>query len=198
MTRKEQNKILNDKIESNVNQYKVDRLNAEISAFSSGDLNKYEFLTRKDLKYKPNALDKARFELSPLGQTFSTRLDKTDQDYQEEGVIKLLKDTRDSLAGDNRPNDDANDGNNDGNDGNDDENDENDDGNDGNDDGNDDIKRKLDASITEYNNLLLEYNQMGEDMKKNKDELNIVKDDANKKEEIINNYEQEVQYLKLN
>ena len=29
MTRKEQNKILDDKIESNVNQYKVDRLNAE-------------------------------------------------------------------------------------------------------------------------------------------------------------------------
>ena len=61
MTRKEQNKILDAKIESNVNQYKVDRLNAKISAFSRSDLNKYEFLTRKDLKYKPNALDKARF-----------------------------------------------------------------------------------------------------------------------------------------
>ena len=100
MTRKEQNKILDAKIESNVNQYKVDRLNAEISAFSSGDLNKYEFLTRKDLKYKPNALDKARFEFSPLGNTFSTGLDKTTQGYQEEGVIKLLKDIRVGLAGD--------------------------------------------------------------------------------------------------
>ena len=30
MTRKEKNKILDDKIESNANQYKVDRLNAEI------------------------------------------------------------------------------------------------------------------------------------------------------------------------
>ena len=99
MTRKEQNKILDDKIESNVNQYKVDRLNAEISAFSSGDLNKYEFLTRKDLKYKPNALDKARFEFSPLGKAFSTGLDKTVPNYQEEGVIKLLKDIRDGLAG---------------------------------------------------------------------------------------------------
>ena len=112
MTRKEQNKILDAKIESNVNQYKVDRLNAEISAFSSGDLNKYEFLTRKDLNYKPNALDKARFEFSPLGQTFSTGLDKTAQGYQEEGVIKLLKYIRDGLAGvvnrrpdDNRPDD---------------------------------------------------------------------------------------------
>ena len=51
MTHKEQNKILDAKIESNVNQYKVDRLNAEISAFSS-DLNKYEFLKRIDLNYK--------------------------------------------------------------------------------------------------------------------------------------------------
>ena len=100
MTLKEQNKILDNKIESNVNRYKVDRLNAEISAFSSGDLNIYEFLTRKNLKYKPNALDKARFEFSPLGQTFSTGLDKTAQGYQEEGVIKLLKDIRDGLAGD--------------------------------------------------------------------------------------------------
>ena len=89
MTRKEQNKILDDKIESNINQYKVDRLNTEISAFSSGDLNKYEFLTKKDLKYKPNALDKARLEFSPLGKAFSTGLDKTAFGYQEEGVIKL-------------------------------------------------------------------------------------------------------------
>ena len=66
MIRKEQDKVLDAKFESNVNQYKVDRSNAEISAFSSGDLNKYNFLTRKDLKYKPNALDKARFDFSPL------------------------------------------------------------------------------------------------------------------------------------
>ena len=110
MTRKGQNKILDDQIESNVNQYKIDRLNAEISAFSSGDLKKYEFLTRKDLKYKPNALDKVRFEFSPLGKAFSTGLDKTVRGYQEEGVIKLLKDIRDGLAGNvnrsnNRPDD---------------------------------------------------------------------------------------------
>ena len=122
MTRKDQIKILNDKIESNTNQYKVDRLNAEISAFSSSDLNKHEFLTRKDLKYKPNALDKARFQFSPLGKTFSTGLDKTTQGYQEEGVIKLLKDIRDGLrSGVNRPNDDDNDDNNNDNDDNDEE-----------------------------------------------------------------------------
>ena len=118
MTCKEQNKILDAKIESNVNQYKVDRLNAEISAFSSGDLNKYEFLKRIDLNYKPNALDKARFEFSPLGKTFSTGLDKTVQGYQEEGIMKILKDIRDALAGNviiparpPRPNDNGNDDN---------------------------------------------------------------------------------------
>ena len=33
MTRKEQNKILDDKIESNTNQYKIDKLNAEYQLF---------------------------------------------------------------------------------------------------------------------------------------------------------------------
>ena len=112
MTRKEQNKILDDKIESNINQYKVDRLNAEISAFSSSDLNEYEFLTRKDFKYKPNALAKARFEFSLLGKAFSTGLDKTAVGYQEEGVIELLKDIKDGLANGvirpNRPDNDDN------------------------------------------------------------------------------------------
>ena len=136
MTRKEQNKTFDAKIESNVNQYKVDRLNAEISAFSSGDLNKYEFLKRMDLNYKPNALDKARFEFCPLGKTFSTGLDKTAQGYQEEGAIKLLKDIRDSLARPQRPNNngDVNGDNNDNNDDNDDndnvDNDENEDNDD--------------------------------------------------------------------
>ena len=147
MTRKEQNKILNDKIESNVNQYKVDRLNAEISAFSSGDLNKYEFLKRIDLNYKPNVLDKARFEFSPLGKTFSTGLDKTAQGYQEEGIMKILKDIRDSLAGNviiparpPRPNNNENDDNGNDDNGNDDKgNDDNGNDDNGNDDnGNDD------------------------------------------------------------
>ena len=43
MTRKEQIKILNDKIKSNNAQYVVNRLNAEISAFLESDLDKYEF-----------------------------------------------------------------------------------------------------------------------------------------------------------
>ena len=54
MTRKEQVKILDDKIEANKRQYNLDRINAEKSAYSSSDLPKYEYLTKKDLGYKPN------------------------------------------------------------------------------------------------------------------------------------------------
>ena len=81
-----------------------------------GDLNKYEFLKRIDLNYKPNALDKARFDFSPLGKTFSVGLDKTAQGYQEEGITKLLKDIRDSLARPPRPNNNRDDNDNDDND----------------------------------------------------------------------------------
>ena len=48
MTRKEQVKILDDKITANNAQYNLDRLNAEISAYSSDNLPKYEYLTNKD------------------------------------------------------------------------------------------------------------------------------------------------------
>ena len=48
MTRKEQNKILDDKIKANKRQYDLGRVNVEISAYSSGDLPKYEYLTNKD------------------------------------------------------------------------------------------------------------------------------------------------------
>ena len=92
MTRKEQVKILDDKIEANNAQYNLDRMNAEISAYSSGDLPKYEYLTKKDLNYKPNAFEQAKFEYSPLGKVFIDGLDKSDR---KEGLFKKLKNTED-------------------------------------------------------------------------------------------------------
>ena len=62
MTRKEQVKILDDKIKENERQYHLDRMNAEISAYSSGDLPIYECFTKKDLGFKPDALEKVKFE----------------------------------------------------------------------------------------------------------------------------------------
>ena len=60
MTCKEQNKILDDKIKANKRQYDLDRINAEIPAYSSGDLPKYEYLTNKDLGYKLDAFEQAK------------------------------------------------------------------------------------------------------------------------------------------
>ena len=92
MIRKEQIKILNDKIEANKRQYDLDGTNAEISAYSSGDLPKYEYLTKKDLKYKPDAFEQAKFEYSPLGKVFTDGLDQSDRN---EGLLKRLKNIED-------------------------------------------------------------------------------------------------------
>ena len=91
MTRKEQNKILDDKIKTNNAQYNLDRMNAEISAYSSDDLPKYEYLTKKDLNCKPNAFEQAKFEYSPLGKVFIDGLDKSDK----KGLLKRLKNIED-------------------------------------------------------------------------------------------------------
>ena len=88
MTRKERNKILDDKIKANNAQCNLDRMNAEISAYSSGDLHKYEYLTKKDLGCKPDAFEKAKFEYLPLGKVFTDGLNKTDK---KEGLLKRLK-----------------------------------------------------------------------------------------------------------
>ena len=92
MTRKDQIKILDDKIKANERQYDLDRTNAEISAYSSGDLPKYGYLTKKDLGYKPDALEKVKFEYSPLDKLFTDGLDKSDKN---EGLLKRLKNIED-------------------------------------------------------------------------------------------------------
>ena len=97
MTRKEQNKILNDKIEANNAQYNLDRMNAEISAYSSGDLPKYEYLTKKDLGYKPDAVEKVKFDYSPIGKVFTDGLAKEDKSKRI-GLFKRLKNIEDNLV----------------------------------------------------------------------------------------------------
>ena len=92
MTRKEQIKILDNKIKVNNAQYDLDRMNAEISAYSCGDLPKYEYLTKKDLGYKPDAFEQAKFEYSPLGKVFTDGLDKSDKNA---GLLKRLKNIED-------------------------------------------------------------------------------------------------------
>ena len=60
---------------------------------SSNNLDKCEYLTGEYLGLKPNTIEQARFEYSPLGKMFNKGLDK-DAD-KKEGLLKRLKDIED-------------------------------------------------------------------------------------------------------
>ena len=70
-------------------------MNAEISA--SGDLPKYEYLTKKDLGYKPDALEKVKFEYSLIGKVFTDELAKEDKS-KKVGLLKRLKNIEGNLV----------------------------------------------------------------------------------------------------
>ena len=97
MTCKEQVKILDDKIKENKRQYDLDRINAEISVYSSGDLSKYEYLTKQDLGHKPDAFEQANFEYSPLGKVFTDGLAKEDKSKKIR-LFKRLKNIENNFA----------------------------------------------------------------------------------------------------
>ena len=97
MTRKDQVKILDDKIKANERQYNLDRINAEISAYSGGDLPKYEYMTKKDLGYKPDAVEKVKIEYSPIGKVFTDGLAK-EVKSKKVGLFKRLKNIEDNLV----------------------------------------------------------------------------------------------------
>ena len=79
MTVTDQIKIIDNKIKANQAQYDLDRLAAKISAYSSGDLRRYEYLTGEDLRYKPSVVEQAKFDYSPLGKIFNKGLTEEDK-----------------------------------------------------------------------------------------------------------------------
>ena len=158
MTRKEQNKILNDKIKANNAQYNLDRMNTEISAYSSGDLHKYKYLTKNDLGYKPDAFEKAKFECSLLGKVFTDELNKSDKN---EGLLKRLKNIESksnnqllALRDINRPAIR---------------------GRDDDDDDDDDIKYEYKKIVEDYRNNKIEYEEIKEKLNKTIDAIKIYK-----------------------
>ena len=88
----DQIKILDKKIVQNEAQYYLDRKAAKISALSSSNLDKYEYLTGEDLGLTPNTVEQARFEYYPLGKIFNKGLSENDK---KEGLFKRLKDIED-------------------------------------------------------------------------------------------------------
>ena len=72
MSVSEKIKTINSKIEQNKAQYNLNRQTAKISALSSGNVSKYEFLTGKYVLPEKDLLEKATsikiFEYSSLGK----------------------------------------------------------------------------------------------------------------------------------
>ena len=67
MTLTDELKILDDKIKANQAKYDLGGEAAKISALVSKDpLEKYEYLSVADLGHRPSALEKTKFEYSPL------------------------------------------------------------------------------------------------------------------------------------
>ena len=89
MTVTDQINILNRKIKQNEAQYDLDRKAAKISALSSKNLDKLEFLTGEHLGLKPSTVERAKFEYSSLGKIFIKWLDK--EEDKKEGLFKRLE-----------------------------------------------------------------------------------------------------------
>ena len=82
---------INDQIRDEKLQYDINRKAAEISALSSGKVDKYEYLTGKEIlpSNQQQIIEQAKFTYSPLGKVFEKQI-KTIED-QGEKQIKALE-----------------------------------------------------------------------------------------------------------
>ena len=80
-------------------QYDLDRKAAKISALSSSNLDKYEYLTGEDLGLKLSTVEQAKFEYSPLGKMFNKGLSEDDQ---KEELFKRIKNIENKIKDENK------------------------------------------------------------------------------------------------
>ena len=82
---------INDQIRDEKLQYDINRKAAEISALSSGKINKYEYLTGDEIlpSNQQQITEQAKFTYFPLGKGFEKQI-KTIED-QEEKQVEALK-----------------------------------------------------------------------------------------------------------
>ena len=80
-------------------QYDLDRKAAKISALSSSNLDKYEYLTGEDLGLKLSTVEQAKFEYSPLGKMFNKGLSEDDQ---KEELFKRIKNIESKIKDENK------------------------------------------------------------------------------------------------
>ena len=85
---------VNDKIRDEKLQYDISRESAEISAFSSAKIGKYEYLTGEEIlpSDKSRTAEHAKFTYSPLGETFEKqRKTIEDQGINQVETLKAFK-----------------------------------------------------------------------------------------------------------
>ena len=85
---------INDQIRDEKLQYDINRKAAKISALSSGKIDKYEYLTSKEIlpSNQSQIIEQAKFTYSPLGKAFE-KYTKTIED-QGQKQVDALKDLR--------------------------------------------------------------------------------------------------------
>ena len=91
---------INDQIRDEKLQYDINRKTAKISASSSGNIKKYEYLTGEDilLSNQQQIIEQAKFTYSPLGKA-SGKQTKTIEDQSKKQVdalenLKLKEETK--------------------------------------------------------------------------------------------------------
>ena len=81
---------INDQIKDEKLQYNINREAAKISALSSVELHKYEYLTGKDIlpSNQEQIIEQTKFTYSPLGKAFDKQI-KTIEDQGKKQVDAL-------------------------------------------------------------------------------------------------------------
>ena len=81
---------INDQIRYEKLQYDINRKAAKISALSSGEIHKYEYLTGEDIlpSNQQQIIEQAKFTYSPLGKAFEKQI-KTIEDQGKKQVDAL-------------------------------------------------------------------------------------------------------------
>ena len=79
MTVTDEIKILEKKIMQNEAQYELDRKAAKISALSSNNLEKYEYLTDEDLGLEPSTIEQAKSLLRHLDHNLILKMMKNNK-----------------------------------------------------------------------------------------------------------------------
>ena len=81
---------INDQIRDEKLQYDINRKAAKISALSSGEIRKYEYLTGEDIlpSNQQQIIEQAKFTYSPLGKAFEKQI-KTIEDQGKKQVDAL-------------------------------------------------------------------------------------------------------------